>query len=395
MKSLFVCLLLCLLPSLSYCQTLSTGLAYLTYVNATYRKISTQPRITPRSFPLYDDTVETKYRHRAAKAVNIGTGQWTTIGKHSGNSGVLKKVWLAVNQPPTAMFFNIKFDDVVTFGGNNSAPSINNGLAVDQVFCAGFAAYTPLATSSRFGCNNWGTGGLGGFVSFDMPFGSSFEIQLYNGNGNTAVYWLQYEFQEYPIGYEMTPLRFHMGLNVANGAWFQTMATYPNEYPLLSISSPNGVYLTYLKWFWSGVSGNWWEGRYHIYKGGPGMTATINALHYNDPGTYQNFTAYDSTATHLLVSSGTEDFFLSSWNFANNGYYAHEEAGYLFSSVGSTGPLVSNSQFSAYRVFESKKNNFPPHSLPNEMFVFSYAPGDILAGASGSGSWMAFIGYYS
>lgn len=313
----------------------------------------------------------------AYKQIFMNAGAWTTIAEYSGGQGVIQRIWLAVNVAPNDAFIAVVFDGAST--PQIGSLTLNEAITAEVMFTPGFGSYQNFQ-SDLFGCNNYAAGTFGGYFTLPMPFNQSFTIQLY---GTVALtYWVQVFFDSYPNQDAVIPLYFYLQMNSA-------MVSYPSETPLLSMAAPRGVHLKYLKWFFSGVAGNWWEGRFKVYKGGTGMPAAISSVHYTD-STYTVITPYAPNSTILLVSTGTEDFFQSSWNFWSSEYYANQQAGYLWSS---TGPLVVvwiTSAFSAYRVFPT-----PLSSAPDEYLVFSYSVGDALVGASGQGAFTALVGYYS
>jgi hypothetical protein len=327
----------------------------------------------PASFALPTPQVVESRADVAWKMMPIASNTWTTIAEYHGGQGVIQRLWLAMFTDPVNVNLRIYFDGA-------SDPQVGPGIPLDLMFTPGFESYVNFQ-GELFGCNNYAAGSFGGYFSIPMPFNQSFVIQLYN-TGPDSEYWVQVFFDSFPNQDAETPLHYYMQLNLGSG-------TYPNEYPLLSLASPNGVHLKYLKWFFQGYSGYWWEGRFRVYTGGPGMPQSISALHYADVNN-SIVTPYAAGAVVKLVSTGTEDKFGSSWNFGGSPYYANTQFGYLYNSAGEYNMVLEGDQFTAYRVFA-----VPISSAPNEYLVYSWAVGDVKVKPTGSGKWFALVGYYS
>lgn len=151
-----------------------------------------------------------------------------------------------------------------------------------------------------------------------------------------------------------------------------SVGVYP-EFSLLSVNSPNGVFLKGLKVFveapTDGIS--YAEGKFRFYSAddrAPPFPA--NAVHeYNtsakdDLSWFNQQPGVDMTGS----SSGTEDFFLSGFDWRGQPCYAHDLAGTVHCDFYS----ATMSQVTAYRFFSDEG----PAAAPNATFVASFTVND-------------------
>ena len=309
---------------------------------------------------------------------------------------MIRKLWLALSGPgvtnqniASLTFLSIVFDNAPSpqVGPQPVSPVYQTALEIDILFTAGF--YSSTCTNSElFGCSNVAGNTFGGYITFNMPFKSNFTIYLYTIAASAVSYWVQTEYEIYSTSYRMTPLYFYLQPQ------YVSSVSYPNEVPILSQISSNGVYLKYMKWAFFGNSGSWWEGRFRIYTGGSGLTGQISGTHYTD-GTYTVSTPYGAGAAVIWMSTGTEDGFDSSWNFVGSSYFAFDYAGYLYNSGGASAGLSSSTEWTAYRQWGTRPLSIPPHSQPQQYLVFTWTCGDPLVEQSGSAQFIAYVGYYA
>ena len=365
--------------------------------------------LDPSVFPLSTPPPSAQSFQFGAKAALIGQNAWTSVAHVTpGGPGMIRKIWFATATGPgntptsTNLFFAITFDgastpQVGTMPANpTTAAGSSVAISVAQMFTPFYDGMqtTTFNTSSVFGYNSPSSPGNNyeglykGYISVDMPFATGFNIQFYDAAGSDMRYWFQVFYDVYPASYDITPLRYHLRPVSTQGV--SPTPSFPQEYPLLSQQSPHGVFLKFLRWDYVGTGGNWWEGRFRVAAGGPGMTRPIDSTTDTVAATAS---AYSADAQLLWSSTGTEDFFLSSWNFGGDGYYSRDEAGYLYNSQGPGAQVGSGSSFAAYRVF-GNASTLPPNAPANTPLVFSWAVGDVNGGSSGSGFWVATVGDY-
>ena len=163
---------------------------------------------------------------------------------------------------------------------------------------------------------------------------------------------------------------------------------------MLSTSSINGVFLKGVRFHVQGLSGAWAEGRFKVYTGGAGFTSPIDGNRYDDAS---NTTAlpYDAGSQLILSSSGTEDFFDSSYNWINdNQYTSSAEAGLLYNSAGFGKANAGNSVVSLYRFFGENGASLPSAG-PDTNLVFSWSCGDPRTAPSGNCNIVGDVFYYA
>lgn len=375
------------------------------YLYSTGTTLTTKPAVYA-NFPLLANPLE--YHTTAGllgyRSVTLPINTWTNVSYLSTGigGGVIRKLWISLNGPGTnagsdiasLVFISINFDNaaVPQVGTQAATPGVvaNNALTIETLFTPGWGSNI-TTNSEAFGCNNIGQNSSGCYITFDMPFRTNFTIYLYNSALGSVTYSVQTEYELFHSSYIITPLYFHLQIGVSIGL------AYPNEYPILSLNSTNGVFLKRFIWFFGGISGNWWEGRFRIYTGGPGLTTTISGTHYTD-GTYTTSTPYDPAAQVIWTSTATSDFFGSSSNFLNSPYYAYNHAGYLYNSAGPMNALVTGSSWTAYKQFgtSTSKSSVLPNSLPNQYLVFTWTAGDPAGAGTGQANYFVYsVAYYS
>lgn len=324
------------------------------------------------------------------KNMSIGANSEYELARVTG-AGRLTKLWFAcVNINPGQCFINMKIDGVYTVGNNiktgNTDGLNSTGLALDMLFSAAGGQQTSVATK-YFGTNQCNSNAIGGYIAFDMPYKNSFEITISNPtSSSTGLIWSQtYYTVNESIPFSLSPLKLY----IQPFRWSSTV--YGQEYPLLSASGPNGIFLKGIKLFSAAASGSWWEGRFRTYTGGPGLSLPMNGLHFTGTN-FSETTPYDPTATTIAMSSGMEDYFDSSWNWAGVPTpMSSDYSGLLYNSAGSGNPVGPTTAVSAYKFFT---NNALPSSSANENLVLTWTSGDPAVGQSGSLSFILGQVYY-
>jgi len=231
-----------------------------------------------------------------------------------------------------------------------------------------------------------------------MPFSSGFSIGINNTCTYGIVVYMQVFYTLKPV---TTPLRLH-----GYGYQIPTTLTYPNEYSWLSQTGPNGVYLAAVKFFFAGntatVSTNTFEGRFKFYGGGTGMPlgSSISGNHYTSAlGGNQVPTPYQAGATVLNWSSGTEDYFLGSYDWASMGGATAGAAGTTLTKRGGLAfngaTPTANYNWTCFRFYDAATGFVG--SAPGQYLVGTWSPGDVVTGQAGSLTNLdaAFVLYYA
>lgn len=320
----------------------------------------------------------------SAKNQTLTGGQWTTVASYSGTKGVLKKIWLALaNTDPGRNAIRIIFDGASTPQvGTNTGAGFNsaNALAVDVLFSAAFGS-TNYWANEISGCNHMATTEIGGYIAFDMPFNTSFSVQVFN-DSTSGQYWCQAFYENSDV----TPSCYFYMQPFAYTSGISNTGTVFKEFPLLSTSSANGVILKSVKVCiqTNGVNG-WQEGKFRMYNGGAGMTT---------PQTYtaatpSNLSYYNQQpgVTEIFSSSGSEDFFLSSFNFTGLPLFNTKDSGILYNPTSNQlGSLT------CYRNFW----DVAPGAPASTNFVLTWTCGDQnTAVASSINFILGYVAYYA
>lgn len=304
------------------------------------------------------------------KYQTLFNGNYTTVASYSGSSGVLKRIWLALSANPAQCYINITFDGASSpqFGTNiTTGFTLGNAIACDICFGPGFASTNDYWATDVSGCNNQSLTTLGGYIAIDMPFNSSFTIDVFNATGADAKYWCQvfYEFDASPTNYP-----YHLYAKPFNLGAPSCTTTQFTECPILSTSSLNGVILQGVKSLINGGgSSGWQEGKFRGYTGGPGMTSNQTYT----AATPSNASYYNAQAgvTQIFQSTGSEDFFLSSYNFSGLPKFATNTSGIVLNSTSDpTGHLT------CYRYFNPASIGTPRVASNPQNFVFTWTCGD-------------------
>jgi len=303
-------------------------------------------------------------------------------------SGIMKKLWFAITTEPETTFLYITVDGNVTFGNTSTSTEeigLNTiGLSCDLALGAG-RGNTVNFNTTTIGSNNGSNGYIGGFFALDIPFSSSVSINL-NNTVTSGLYWIQPFIQTNPsIPISLSSLQLHCD------TFKYGPTVYNSEYPLLNCrGNGNGVYLKGVKLYCRGISGHWWESRIRMYSGGTGMNIVQpTATCYTDK-TYKYSLPYQTGATVLWTSSGFEDFFLSSDNFAGQATYFANDAGLLYNTAGTKG-VGPTDTISVYRFF-GVGSEVMPYSSSN--LVVTFTSGDPQIGTSGVVDLIGQIYYY-
>lgn len=327
------------------------------------------------------------------KAATLTAGTWTTIATYSGGAGQIKKIWLALNAcDPAKCYIRIVFDgspgtQPAQFGTDTASSfTLANSLACDILFSAGFGSTNYWSNSSN-GCNRLVTGNsgsMGGYVSFDMPFISNFTVQIFN-NSVTGTYWSQVFYEASSVS---VPYYFYMKPWLYSSVSSST--TVFKECPLMSVAGgSNPIVLKHVKIF-ADPAGNsiWYEGKFRGYLGGAGLT--VGTQYSYTAATPSTLSYYNQQAgvTQISESSGTEDLFMSSWNWTGLTTYNNEFSGTVLNASGTgTGNLT------AYINFKDSSIGAPASTR----FTFTWTCGDQNA-ATGTASVnfiTGIIGYYT
>lgn len=341
---------------------------------------------------IIDASVQTQVISR--KRLPVSSYANTSIASFSNaNGGMITRIWLALNGVGISnIFFRITIDGELVIGNmittQNNVGMNTNPLTVQFLFTP--VTFAGAYQSKHFGCNICNTTQMGGYVALNMPFKSSFDISMYNPTGDVGEYWSQssFEINRTPI-YNTIPL-FKLHVDT-----FQWTGSYPNEYPLLNMTGPQGVYLKGLRIRFVGVSGAWGESRFKIYTGtGQGFNNAINTVRYDD-NLYTTPLGYDSQSKVIVSGSGVEDFFDSSYNFLNSLVpTVTDRSGYLYLNYGSTGQQFDGgSTMDQFLIYGTDSSSLPS-CQSNETLTLAFPMGDPRTGASGNCTIIGHVFYY-
>jgi hypothetical protein len=320
-----------------------------------------------------------------------------TLYSYNG-SGILRKLWIATNNiNPGKLFLTITTDGVTVWGNGKTTTGgtgyNTNPLALDMIFTPAGAGIGNTFQSTRIGCNKFSSTAMGGYIRMDIPFQTQLSISLYNQLGGSLTYWLQPHVQTYP-----SPL-MSLVTYQCRCRTFQWSCTYNNEYPLLNEQGiVNGVNIIGLKMYIIGQSGAWFEGRFRGYVSDNGF-GTV-------PKTTTTWSGADNNTSNLPTgmingqvvhqSTGTEDFFDSSWGWigtsstvTTNGVYANDNAGMLYNSNGNAA-VSFTSTISVYKFFDDEIIR----SNGTQYMSLTWSCGDIKQGASGAAVILGQVWYY-
>ena len=311
----------------------------------------------------------------AQKKSELPKGVWTTVGTFSG-SGVVKRIWLALSTNLVKnIYFQITFDDDVNtqpqVGTDTSSGfDLGNSISCDTLFTAGFDAESPWSNNTS-GCNVNQPAALGGYISFDMPFGTNFTVRMFNNNSPDSNYyfWSQIFFTEEVI---TTPLRFHLKPFSHNP--LDNTNTEFKEYSLLSTESKNGVYFAGSKHFIAaGADNHWMEGKIRIYRGGAGFD--VNTNNNYTAATPSDLSYYNQlpNVTQIFSSSGFEDYIFSSYSFYGPTIFNFDNAGVVYNTTVNS----AAGDKCCYRYFNTgREKSCMPYAPPNTKLVTTFTCGD-------------------
>lgn len=313
------------------------------------------------------------------KAVTLLKNSEKVITEISNSQGIITKFWLAIyNINPGQVFIKIEIDGQLIFGNNLTVLSTDGMNSIALASDLLLTATQPCNyMTNTCGSNICTSTTLGGYLSIPMPFNNSVKISLINNTSSDGNYWSQVYFDKDTIPKTISLPQLHC-------TTFRYQTSYPNEYPLLSMRIPNkAIQLKGVRFHCIGQTGNWGEGRFRVYTGGSGMPNPISSMHWTD-SQYTDVSPYQSNAKTIFTSSGTEDFFDSSWSLAGTTIpTTSDHSGILVNSAGSGNFFQSNTTISCYRFFG--ENGFSlPKSDVGEYLVFSWACGDPVAVDQGS-----------
>lgn len=318
---------------------------------------------------------------------SLNFGQYNTIASFTGNSGMIKKIWLLLNNiDPSNCFIQITFDGAVNPQvGTSTIANFSklNSISCDTLFSPVFTLTNSWANSTC-GCNNYTNSvSVSGYISINMPFNFSFTVKLFNNSsiGGTSYYSSQ-------IFYTQESLIDNKYLYVKPFSFTNITSSPPSytECSLLNISSVNGVYLKGIKMIINGNNDNWPYSIVRCYKGGPGFTENTTQT-YNSANTDINNSYYNTQGGITTNISASLDNFLLSNGFP---YFNFNNSGIVYSS---------GNNITAYRFFNNGTELLDmPYSPPNTNFVLTMTIGNQSANSVTTTSINDFYGikfYYA
>lgn len=295
-------------------------------------------------------------------------------------SGFLRTLWLRVSGiNPGTVFIRVLADGEIVWGNlstNTNLPGVNLIPLTCDVLLTPAGNGTLTYQTKYIGNNVFSATDAGGYFRMDIPFQSSLQIIL-RGQGANFSYWIQPDLQVVsPTIMALFPYKSY----ISTFRWGATV--YNSEYPLLNVQGDgHGVYLFGLKFYLFGISGNWWESRFRVYKSdnGFGESVVTPATGFSDPDLNEpEVFAGAVNGEVVYISSGMEDFFLSSYNWTG-GEYAERLSGLLYNSS-APGGVGSTSQISVYRFMIDDIISVPGSSY----LSLTLPSGDPKVGMSGS-----------
>ena len=94
----------------------------------------------------------------------------------------------------------------------------------------------------------------------------------------------------------------------------------------------------------------------------------------------------------MYVSSGTEDFHLSSYNWNQTTAYGADNSGLTY--ISNTGGVTGGSTVDVYRVFGEEGGAVPCSPTPRQNFLLTWTSGDPQVGQSGVVTMTGHVWYY-
>lgn len=340
--------------------------------------------------------------------------QGTNLIASGQGNGILRRIWITLAGDPSTTSIIINVDGLQTFG-NTSSSTTNLGINTTGLFLDSWlniGNYSSLGAcyfSDIMGSSTITVSAFSGYLAIDMPFRSSWSISLLNASSG-GTYWVQ-PFIDTLIPPSINPY----GALTLCCSTFNWQPTALQCCPLISTTSQHGVFLKgYKLTLTTNSTGNFAEGRFHMWNGG----ATVKTI-FTDPG-YSDGNEnvpipYSTGAVCVWQSTGIEDNFLSAYGFsgvpttynADTSIYATgaiptplpynqitNETGLICNTAypgniqGASGTTVS-----MYRFFGTKGEGCPG-ALPNTNFTLTWTCGDVKGGSSGSLSTLVGCVYY-
>ena len=241
---------------------------------------------------------------KISPSVRIKSGETFELANIE-EAGIIKHIWITDTAPNRMMVLRMYWD-------GSDTPSVEVPMG-DFFASAEYQDYSLISSyavtvNPRKGLNCW----------WDMPFYKSARITLENlsENEETVYYQIDYVVGEVPEGLGYFHAQFRR----------QNPLPYKDVYTILDNVEGKGHYVgTYM--FWGLNNNGWWgEGEIKFYMDGDKDFPTI-------------------------CGTGTEDYFLGSWNFDIGGKY--QEFSNLYSGVPKIirpdGLYNANTRFSMYR----------------------------------------------
>lgn len=288
---------------------------------------------------------------------NTGTGGVQNVVYTYNGSGILRNFWLSINNVASDdTYIQVLIDGELVWGnalttrsdGINTIPlsvGMLMGTAVPQVNPDQAFFYQEQYNGSNINGTTLNFGeAFGAYLRIDVPFQTSFQVILFNASN--FVYSLQPQFEIIPTSIlSLLPYKCYVK------PFEYDPTVYDSEYPLLNEQgNGNGVFLFGIKFYITGVSGEWVQSRLRAYKSDNGFGDAVvtpatgfSDLDLNDPDVF----AGAVNGEVVYISSGLEDFFLSSNGWVS-GLYANPNTGLIESSSIPTG-VVADSQVNPYR----------------------------------------------
>lgn len=339
----------------------------------------------------------------------VPANNWTVVSSYAGGPGVIKSLRINLscatapdNGPiSSAHYIAITFDNAASpqVGTLASTPSIvagtNLGLNVDAFFDT--ISIGQDYSAKYFGSSNTTNTNAYQYMTIDMPFSQGYSIRLFNnattnGVAIPSMAWVTVEMATYPSGYAVSPLHFYAQ---PSSTWpvsaSSTLPTAGQEYPLLSVSGSNGVFLKGVKTTMSGpptgntTGANWTDGRFAVYSSPSALTAPVSANHYTDSAKTM-IGPYIAGAAVILTSNSTPDFFQCGPAFQSTPYSSLASGGLIYNENGeNSSASIANAEITAYRIFE----DVLPSVAAGQNLVLTYSLG------TGVCSWITAVMYYA
>lgn len=236
-------------------------------------------------------TLLNKVKSVQQQFASLPDNTWTEIAGAS-DSGVIQKIWMATDGPVAGFKIRITFDGA-------STPQIGGiiGIPLSDLFGA-------REISSRYRTDFWGqsiiSGAFSGYVNLEMPFSTSFSIELL---GPAHTYWVIAEYRQSPNVPNMSDpsMRLFAEHVIQTASELDEVTLFDQSHQCIFMGLVHDI--------------------------------TGHASYYTLEGDYKFY--YGSSPTLGYQSSGGEDFYDSSYYF-DEGTYHLAKVGLLYKSGGRT-----------------------------------------------------------